>query len=263
MNEKSVRPFGVKDQLGYVFGDMAGSFVNLFVDAYFLTFCTYILGISPGWMAGLFLAARLWDAINDPIMGSFPDRWLIGKSGDKFKPWVKLFMIPLALSGVLCFTKVPFEGIALHAWVAFSYVLYGMCYTGTSMPFGAMASVVSTDPIDRSKLSRARSIGGTLVGFGALSIIPVVCFDKESNILPERFTMVAIVFGGMPISGGARSKIYAAVVGGFSYIVLNNILDLLIDSTSGYGITQIVSAVFFLIIVYVASVNYRSQTLPR
>lgn len=63
--------------------------------------------------------------------------------------------------------------------------------------------------------------------------------------------------------GGARSKIYAAVVGGFSYIVLNNILDLLIDSTSGYGITQIVSAVFFLIIVYVASVNYRSQTLPR
>ena len=56
----------------------------------------------------------------------------------------------------------------------------------------------------------------------------------------------------MPISGGARSKIYAAVVGGFSYIVLNNILDLLIDSTSGYGITQIISAVFFLVVVYVA-----------
>ena len=56
MNDKSLRPFGVKDQIGYVFGDMAGSFVNLFVDAYFLTFCTYVLGISPGWMAGLFLA---------------------------------------------------------------------------------------------------------------------------------------------------------------------------------------------------------------
>jgi len=48
MNDKSLRPFGVKDQIGYVFGDMAGSFVNLFVDAYFLTFCTYVLGISPG-----------------------------------------------------------------------------------------------------------------------------------------------------------------------------------------------------------------------
>ncbi len=195
MNKKSVRPFGVKDQLGYVFGDMAGSFVNLFVDAYFLTFCTYVLGISPGWMAGLFLAARLWDAINDPIMGSFPDRWMLGKSGDKFKPWVKLFMIPLALSGVLCFANVPFEGVALHAWVAFVYVFYGMSYTGTSMPFGAMASVVSADPIDRSKLSRARSIGGTVVGIGALSVVPIFCFDKDSNILPERFTIIAVIFG--------------------------------------------------------------------
>lgn len=195
MKNKTFRPFGVKDQVGYVFGDMAGSFVNLFVDSYFLTFCTYVLGINPAWMASLFLVARLWDAVNDPIMGSFPDRWKLGKSGDKFKPWIKLFMIPLALSGVLCFSKMPFTGVALHAWVAFAYVFYGMCYTGTSMPFGAMASVVSTDPIDRSKLSRARSIGGTIVGIGALSMVPVVCFDKNSNIIPERFTLLAVIFG--------------------------------------------------------------------
>lgn len=107
-------------------------------------------------------------------------------------------------------------------------------------------------------------LAGVGVGIGASmtlvytpSVTTTTAGDIGMNI------MVAIVFGGMPISGGARSKIYAAVVGGFSYIVLNNILDLLIDSTSGYGITQIVSAVFFLIIVYVASVNYRSQTLPR
>ena len=103
-------------------------------------------------------------------------------------------------------------------------------------------------------------LAGVGVGIGAFmtlvytpSVTTTTAGDIGMNI------MVAIVFGGMPISGGARSKI----VGGFSYIVLNNILDLLIDSTSGYGITQIVSAVFFLIIVYVASVNYRSQTLPR
>ena len=107
-------------------------------------------------------------------------------------------------------------------------------------------------------------LAGVGVGIGAFmtlvytpSVTTTTAGDIGMNI------MVAIVFGEMPISGGARSKIYAAVVGGFSYIVLNNILDLLIDSTSGYGITQIVSAVFFLIIVYVASVNYRSQTLPR
>ena len=199
MEKKQIRPFGVKDEIGYVFGDMAGSFVNLFVDAYFLIFCTNVLGISAGWMGTLFLVARLWDAINDPIMGSFPDRWMIGKSGDKFKPWIKIFMLPLALSGVLCFFNVPLEGIALHAYVAFAYVLYGMSYTGTSMPFGAMASVVSDDPIQRSKLSRARSIGGTIVGIVGLSIVPVVCFDKQSNILPERFTLIAVVFGVLSI----------------------------------------------------------------
>ena len=199
MNKKQIRPFGVKDEIGYVFGDMAGSFVNLFVDAYFLIFCTNVLGISAGWMGTLFLVARLWDAINDPIMGSFPDRWMIGKSGDKFKPWIKIFMLPLALSGVLCFFNVPLEGIALHAYVAFAYVLYGMSYTGTSMPFGAMASVVSDDPIQRSKLSRARSIGGTIVGIVGLSIVPVVCFDKQSNILPGRFTLIAVVFGVLSI----------------------------------------------------------------
>ena len=182
--DTSVRPFSGKDEWGYIFGDMAGSFVNLYVDAYFLTFCTYCLGIDPKWMAALFLIARLWDAINDPIIGSFPDRWHLGKSKDKFTPWIKLFMIPLALSGVLCFWKVPLEGIALHAFVAVAYLFFGMSYTGTSMPFGAMANVVTVDPVQRSKLSRARSVGGGLVGALALSAVPVVCFDKNENVIP-------------------------------------------------------------------------------
>ena len=75
--------------------------------------------------------------------------------------------------------------------------------------------------------------------------------------------VVAIVFGGMPISGGPRSKIYAALVGGFSYVILNNILKLLIDTNSGYGISQVVSAVFFLLVVYVTGLNYRTKMLPR
>ena len=192
--DKSVRPFSAKDSWGYVFGDMAGSFVNLYVDAYFLTFCTYCLGIDAMWMSGLFLIARLWDAVNDPIIGSFPDIWHLGKSKDKFTPWIKLFMIPLALSGVLCFFKVPLEGIALHAFVAFAYIFFGMSYTGTSMPFGAMANVVTVDPVERSKLSRARSVGGGLVGAVALGMVPVLCY-KNNQPIPERFTMLAIIFG--------------------------------------------------------------------
>lgn len=193
MNEK--RKFGMRDQIGYVFGDMGGSFVNLYVDAFFLTFCTYVLGIKATWMGSLFLIARLWDAINDPVIGSFPDRWQIGKSGDKFKPYIKIAMFPLAIAGILCFADVSsFSSIAKHAWVVFAYIAYGMSYTGTSMPFGSMASVITNDPIERTKLSRARAIGGTIVGIGALSLVPQFVFNKEGEVVPSGFFMVAIVF---------------------------------------------------------------------
>lgn len=108
------------------------------------------------------------------------------------------------------------------------------------------------------------SLAGLGVGLGAfltLVYTPSVTTTTASGIGMNIF--VAIVFGGMPISGGARSRIYCAVVGGFSYILLNNTLRLIIESNSGYGITQIVSAVFFLAVVWLTSLNYRTKMLPR
>lgn len=111
----------------------------------------------------------------------------------------------------------------------------------------------------------AFTMAGIGVGLGAILTLvytPSVTTTTAGSIGMNIF--VAIVFGGMPISGGARSKIYAALVGGFSYILLNNILKLLLaNSDSGYGITQIISAVFFLIVVFVTSINYRTKMLPR
>ena len=107
-------------------------------------------------------------------------------------------------------------------------------------------------------------MAGIGVGLGAfLTLIytPSVTASTAGSIGMN--IVVAIVFGGMPISGGPRSRIYSALVGGFSYILLNNVLKLLIDSNIGYGVSQIVSAVFFLAVVYVTGLNYRSQMLPR
>ena len=107
-------------------------------------------------------------------------------------------------------------------------------------------------------------MAGIGVGLGAfltLVYTPSVTATTAGSIGMN--IVVAIVFGGMPISGGPRSRIYSALVGGFSYILLNNILKLLIDSNIGYGVSQIVSAVFFLAVVYVTGLNYRSQMLPR
>jgi ribose transport system permease protein len=102
------------------------------------------------------------------------------------------------------------------------------------------------------------------VGLGALLTLiytPSVTTTTASSIGMNIF--IAIVFGGMPISGGARSRIHAALVGGFSFMLLNDVLGILIDSSSAYGITQVISAVFFLIVVYITSMNYRTSMLPR
>ncbi|MDD6155621.1 MAG: inner-membrane translocator [Lachnospiraceae bacterium] len=107
-------------------------------------------------------------------------------------------------------------------------------------------------------------MAGLGVGLGALLTLiytPSVTTTTASSIGMNIF--IAIVFGGMPISGGARSRIYAALVGGFSYMLLNDVLELVIDSSAAYGLTQVISAVFFLAVVYITGMNYRTKMLPR
>nr|WP_305182868.1 MFS transporter [uncultured Schaedlerella sp.] len=183
-----------KDQFAYFCGDAGGSMINLLIDMYILTFCTYVLGIDAAWMAGLFLFARIWDAINDPLIGSLPDRFRIGKSGDKFKPYVKISMIPLAISVLMIFADISgWNDFAKHVWVAVAYILYGTSYTGTSMPYGAMASVITDDPIERTKLSRARSIGGTAVGLIFLPIVSLMIWNSDQTANAQGFFKVAVI----------------------------------------------------------------------
>ena len=184
------------EQFGYFCGDFGGSMVNLYISVFYLVFCTYVLGMSTKFMAGLFLVARIWDAVNDPMIGSLPDRFTLGKSGDKFKPWVKVFIIPLAVSCLLCFANVSgFPDLFKHIWVSVVYILYGMAYTGTSMPYGAMASVITDDPIERTKLSRARAFGGMGVGLLYIPIVNLVIWDKQGNPNSSGYFLMAIVSG--------------------------------------------------------------------
>ena len=197
---KDQRKFGVRDQVGYVFGDMAGSFVNLYVESFYMIYCTYVLGISPAFMGTFFIFSRIWDAINDPLIGSFPDRWKIGKTGEKFKPYIRVGMVPLAMAGVLAFA--PTFGMSItvrHVVACVGYICVDMCYTLTSMPYGSLVSVITTDPVERTKLSRARSIGGMIVGMGFLSFVPQFIADEKQNYIPERFFQIAIIFGVLSI----------------------------------------------------------------
>ena len=200
MEQKNFRKFGTRDQVGYFFGDLAGSMVNLYIGAFFLMFATYVLGITPQWMAGLFLFAKIWDAINDPMIGSLPDRMRLGKSGDKFKPFIKVAMIPLALSGLILFADTSSWSMTMkHIWVAVGYIIYGMSYTGTSMPYGAMSTVITKDPVERTKLSRARSLGGTAIGIFFMPIVSMFIWNEDQSPNAKAFFMFAIIAGILSI----------------------------------------------------------------
>lgn len=104
-------------------------------------------------------------------------------------------------------------------------------------------------------------ICGIGVGLGAfLSIVysPTLTRNTASSVGMD--VIIAIVFGGMPVSGGARSKIYAAVIGAFSMTFLSQIMVML-NLNSGMG--QIVKAVIFVLVVFIAAGERKQKSLPR
>ncbi len=165
----------------------------------------------------------------------------------------------------------PFEPIGVKLVILAVFVLlcifiFDLTKAGRRQKFiGGNPLCAALSGIEANKYTiLAFVMAGLGVGVGAfltLVYTPSVTTTTASSIGMNIF--IAIVFGGMPISGGARSKIYAALVGGFSFMLLNDILELLIDGSAAYGITQLISAVCFLLVVSVTSLNYRSQLLPR
>ncbi|MBU9725285.1 MFS transporter [Diplocloster modestus] len=197
---KKIRPFGALDQLGYTFGELGNNFLFAFMEAFFLTFCTYALGISPFFMGTLFLFARLWDAVNDPILGSFPDRWKIGKGTDRFKPYIKLALPPIFIFAICCFIDISsWVSVVKHIWISAAYILYGMSYTALTMPYGSLSNVITSDNLERTKLSRARGLGGLLTAI-PMTIAPIFLFNKDTGAVSTTgFFGVAVVFASMTV----------------------------------------------------------------
>ncbi len=105
------------------------------------------------------------------------------------------------------------------------------------------------------------TMAGIGVGLGAfVSTIYAPTLTKNTASSVGMDVIIAIVFGGMPVSGGARSKITAAVIGAFSMTFLSQIMTLM-NLNSGIG--QMVKAVIFILVVYVATFNQRGKMLPR
>ena len=170
-----------KDYIGYAMGDTACCLVFGLVTSFLQKFYTDIFSLSPLFIMLMFIGARIWDAINDPIMGRICDTIKLSKWG-RYRPWFLWASGPLILSTVLMFIKWPgltgeenYIGTCVYATV--TYVMFGMSYTMLQIPYGGLASVVTTDEKERTKLSVFRSIGAG-VGSVPAVLIASFCYKK-------------------------------------------------------------------------------------
>lgn len=160
-NNSTVPAFGMKDRLGYMFGDFGNDFTFILSSMFMMKFYTDVMGLSAGVVGMLMMAARFVDAFTDVTMGQIVDRSKPTKDG-KFRPWIKRMCGPVAIASFLIYQSgladMPY-GVKV-AYMVVTYLLWGsIFYTSINIPYGSMASAISPDPTDRASLSTWRSVG--------------------------------------------------------------------------------------------------------
>ena len=183
MKETKVKPFGIKDKVGYMFGDFGNDFTFILSSMMLMKFYSDVMGIHVGLIGVMMMAARFLDAFTDVAMGQIVDRSKPGKKG-KFIQWIKRMCGPVAVSSFLMYA-VWFKDMSMGFkifWMFFTYILWGsVFYTSINIPYGSMASAVSPDPKDRASLSNWRTIGASLAGMIISVVLPLVVFYEDAN----------------------------------------------------------------------------------
>lgn len=195
---QDARPFGIKDKIGYLFGDFGNDFFFILVSAFLMVYYTDIFHISASTVGALFFIARLWDAVADFAWGRFIDTRKTTKHG-KFKPWILRMSFPLVFSGVLMFVKIPgmSDGFYL-AWAFVTYIVWGTLYSTVNIPYGSMASVITADPVERTTLSTWRTAGAMMASLIINVAGPLIVF-VDNEIDANRMFMAAVIFGVLAI----------------------------------------------------------------
>ncbi|MED4224489.1 glycoside-pentoside-hexuronide (GPH):cation symporter [Neobacillus cucumis] len=188
-----MRPFGIRDKFGYLFGDFGNDFSFTLVSAYLMVFYTDVFHISAATVGALFFGARLWDAFADIATGRLLDI-LKPTKGGKFKPWIFRMSIPLLISFILMFWKIPgmSDGFYL-AWAFVTYIVWGTFYSTVNIPYGSMASVITNDSVERTSLSTWRTLGATLAGLFINSLAPLIVF-VDNKLDANRLFMITVLF---------------------------------------------------------------------
>ncbi len=157
MNDPQGSSLSFKEKVGYGMGDTASNFFFQTFNIFLLYYYTDVFGISAAAVGTLFFVSKLWDAINDPVMGAVADR--TQTRWGKFRPYLLWMAVPYGVMGYLMFAGPDLDdsGKLVYAWVTYSLMM--MLYTSINVPYSALMGVMTPSSRQRTLLSSYRFVG--------------------------------------------------------------------------------------------------------
>ena len=188
------RKFGIRDSVAYAAGDL-GCNMSFALKGTMSIFWTQFMGMDL-WYALLLIVVQVWDAINDPLIGSIIDADRHQYKRNKFLAYIWAGSIGLIIGGACCFLPFP----NAPTWAKFiifiaGYVVWDAFYTVANVPYGSLLSLISNDVKDRASLSAWRSVGSIFGNMLPMVILPFIIYDKENNLIGERVFIAALIMG--------------------------------------------------------------------
>lgn len=197
-DSNGVRKFGMLDKVAYAAGDFGCNMSFALAGTFFTLFYTQYMGIDSITFAGILVILKIWDAVNDPLIGAMVDSDTRKYKNGKFKAYISVGSIGLLVAGALCFLPFPNAPYAVRIILCvLGYIAWDACYTVVNVPYGAMISTISADSGDRAQLSAWRSLGATVAGFPVGVLLPVLLYDQNNELLGGRLFTVGLILGVM------------------------------------------------------------------
>ncbi len=192
--KKEPRKFGMRDCLAYAAGDL-GCNMSFALKGTMALFWTQVMGLNA-WYSLLIIILQVWDAVNDPLIGSMVDADRRKYRRNKFLQYIWVGSIGLIVGGALCF--LPFPGAPLWAKIIIfmaGYIIWDAFYTVANVPYGSLLSIISKDPADRASLSAWRSIGSIGGNMLPMVILPFLIYNGDGTLNGTMVFVAALVMG--------------------------------------------------------------------